>query len=307
VIPSLFIAGAPRCGTSSLVLYLDAHPQVFMAKPKEPHHFGADLELRPRLYAEREAYLKLFEGAGDVRHAGEASVLYMYSRSAPAEILALSPDARVILMLRDPLEMLPSLHTHNLLLNYEDLLDFSQALDAEADRREGRRIPRSCIPPLALQYVRLARFAEPVRFYRDAFGEERVRCILMEDLRKEPERTYAETLRFLDLPEAPTPELTAHNKGLRWRSQRLAQLLLPAYARANGVAGRSKTRIARRAGALAVNLLFYPPLRLNLRAARTPKLTRDLRARLREQLKDDVAQLADLLGRDLSGWLRVEA
>src|SRR2546429_216975 len=114
MIPTFFIVGAPRCGTSSLASYLDAHPRIFMSKPKEPHHFGRDLEIRVRPYASRESYLRLFEGV-DADHAGDASVLYLYSSTAPDEILALNPDARIIIMLRDPLEMIPSLHTRNLL------------------------------------------------------------------------------------------------------------------------------------------------------------------------------------------------
>jgi hypothetical protein len=306
MIPTFFIAGAPRCGTSSLAAYLDVHPRVFMSKPKEPHHFGADLEIRSRI-AERQAYLKLFEGAGDVQHAGEGSVLYMYSRSAPAEILDLSPAARVVIMLRDPLEMVPSLHAHNLLLNYEDLTDLGQALEAQADRRAGRRVPATCIPPLALQYVHLARFSEPVHRYREAFGPDRVRCILFDDLRREPEKVYAETLAFLGLPQTPPPELKVHNRGQRWRSQRAARLLLPAYARAVGVASRVPTRLLQKSALWTVVGLFYPPLRLNLGAAPPPRLSRELRSALREQLRDDVERLSDLLARDLSAWLKVDA
>ncbi|HEX9187295.1 MAG TPA: sulfotransferase domain-containing protein [Vicinamibacteria bacterium] len=306
MIPTFFIAGAPRCGTSSLSAYLDAHPGIFMSKPKEPHHFGADLEVRSRV-ADRPAYLKLFEEAGDVQHAGEASVLTMYSRSAPAEILDASPAARVVIMLRDPLEMVPSLHVHNLLLNYEDVEDLARALEAQADRRAGRRVPASCLAPIALQYVHLARYADPVHRFREAFGPDRVRCILFEDLRRAPERVFAETVAFLGLPPAPAPELAVHNRGQRWRSQRAARLLLPVYARAVGVANRVPTRLLRKSALWTVVGLFYPPLRLNVRPARTPRLSRELRGTLREELRDDVARLADLLARDLSAWLKTDA
>ena len=83
MIPTLFIAGAPRCGTSSLWAYLGAHPGIFMSKPKEPHHFGADLEIRSRPFADRQAYLKLFEAAGDVRHAGGRPPFSTCTRAAP--------------------------------------------------------------------------------------------------------------------------------------------------------------------------------------------------------------------------------
>ncbi len=101
-VPNFFIVGAPRCGTSSLFVYLSAHPDVFVCQPKEPHHFGADLDLRPRPFPDRDAYLRLFDGGSGARQLGEASVLYLYSRTAPCEIRALSPDARAIVPQEDP-------------------------------------------------------------------------------------------------------------------------------------------------------------------------------------------------------------
>ncbi|HXB53921.1 MAG TPA: sulfotransferase [Vicinamibacteria bacterium] len=306
MIPTFFIVGAPRCGTSSLYLYLDAHPQIFMSKPKEPHHFGSDLDLRPRPYADREAYLKLFDGAGKVSHAGEASVLYLYSRTAPEEILALNPAARIIIMLRDPVEMICSLHLHNLLLNYEDIGDLEQALEAESDRREGRRIPPTCIPPLSLQYTTVAKYADHVVRYQEAFGRDRVLCVLFDDLCAEPESIYEQALSFLGLEGSGRPEFKAHNQGLSWRSQRAAQVLLPAYSRCYGLASKLPTKLLRLSALGMVGTLFYLPLKLNLRPAPTPPLGIERRRVLREGFREDVERLADLLGRDLSKWLRPE-
>src|SRR5437667_3513745 len=98
-IPTVFIVGAPRCGTTSLAAYLASHPQVFMSKAKEPHHFGSDLDVRWRPYADRRRYLQLFERARDGQQAGEASVFYLYSKTAAREIRQLSPSATIIIML----------------------------------------------------------------------------------------------------------------------------------------------------------------------------------------------------------------
>src|SRR6266571_3292554 len=222
VIPNLFIVGAPRCGTSSMHIYLSHHRQVFMSKAKEPHHFGSDLEMRWRPFADRARYLELFQGARDGQIAGESSVLYLYSKNAPRDIQALSPSAKIIIMLRDPVEMVPSLHTHNLFLLYEDLTDLKEALAAEDDRRAARRIPSTCLLPLSLQYTTLGRYAEHVRRYREAFGPDRVKCILVQDLKSDPERVYAETLAFLGLEPATGPAFNAHNQQQRWRSRRVA-------------------------------------------------------------------------------------
>lgn len=307
MIPTVFIVGAPRCGTSSLYHLLDAHPQVFMSRPKEPHHFGADLEIRPRLHASREAYLALFEGAGDVRHAGEASVLYLYSRTAPAEILALSPDARIIVMLRDPVEFVPSLHAHNLLLTYEDVRDLAEAIALEPERRAGRRIPPGCVAPLALQYTSLARYADHVRRYQEAFGRDRVLCLLLEDLHDRPEEVRDRTFSFLGLDRTGLPSLGRHNPRQRWRHQRLGRALLSAYRHAAGLGSRLPTRLLRTSALVAVAGLFYLPLKLGVSAAPTTTLPRDLRRKLQDQLRDDVERLGELIGRDLSAWSRSDA
>jgi hypothetical protein len=305
-IPTIFIVGAPRCGTTSLDNYLAAHPQVFMCRPKEPHQFGSDLGIRRNPYAERMKYLELFNGAGDGQHTGEASPLYLYSRTAPQEIKAFSPSAKIIIMLRNPVEMVQSLHATNLLYLHEDLTDFEQALAAEADRRLGRRIPTTCNVPFALQYTALARYSEHVERYLKVFGRERVRCILFEEIKQDPERVYRETLAFLGLEPAGSPDFKPHNERRRWRSQRLARFTIAPYRLglrlSNLRAGRGKAAVDK-----ILHLLFYLPLRANLNKAPRPSLaSSELRTSLRQRFRDDVEQLADLLGRDLSSWLQPE-
>jgi len=186
VIPSFFIVGAPRCGTSSLFAYLDAHPRIYACEPKEPYHFNSDIALSWRPFADRRDYLQLFAGAREHQVAGEATVLYLYSKAALRGIQALSPSARIIIMLRDPVEVLQSYHALNLLLLNEDLEDLERALAAEEDRRAGRRIPWTCETPFALQYSTIVRYAEHVQRYLEAFGPDRVKCILFDDLKREP-------------------------------------------------------------------------------------------------------------------------
>jgi hypothetical protein len=302
-VPTFFIVGAPRCGTSSLYLYLSAHPDVFVCQPKEPHHLGSDLDLRPRPFPDRDAYLRLFDGGAGARQRGEASVLYLYSRAAPDEIRALSPDARVIVLLRDPVEMVCSNHAHNLLLSHEDLPDLERALEAEADRRAGRRIPKACAAPVLLQYRALGRFAEHVSRYRESLGPERVLCLLFDDLKAEPERVYRETISFLGIEPGGRPQFKVHNPRSRWRIPRGGRLLMRGVRRGSLVAQKLPTRTLR-TGALAVlYLLTVVPLRLNLARARPSDPSPELRAALRDAFRDDVGELAELLGRDLSSWL----
>ena len=128
--PDFFIVGAPKCGTTAMYQWLDAHPEVFVPV-KEIHYFGADLDhRRPEVSAER--YNGLFEPASTAHKAvGDVGVWYLMSETAAQEIHAYNPDARIIIMLRRPAQMLYSLHSQLLYSGEEDIADFGEALAAE--------------------------------------------------------------------------------------------------------------------------------------------------------------------------------
>src|SRR5687768_11853389 len=86
--PNFFIVGAPKCGTTAMNDYLNQHPAIFMAT-KELHYFGRDLKLKNKI-SEAE-YLKHFTNAGNKKIIGEASVWYLYSKTAAHEIKSFSP------------------------------------------------------------------------------------------------------------------------------------------------------------------------------------------------------------------------
>ena len=277
-----------------------------MSKPKEPCHFGSDLDVRWRPYADRRRYLQLFERARDGQQAGEASVFYLYSKTAAREIRQLSPSARIIIMLRDPVEMVCSWHAHALLLAQEDLPDLGQALAAEADRRQGRRISSTCFLPPALQYSVLGKYSEHVRRYQEVFGRDRVKCILFEDLKQDPEGTYRETLAFLGLPPARLPDFKAHNERQQWRSQQVGRAFMAALWRGHSLCDKLPTRILKNIAFATLGIPLVLLAKVNVRKARRPDISADLRNTLRQEFREDVERLAGVLGRDLSSWLQPE-
>src|SRR6185295_7304644 len=131
---------------------------------------------------EEDLYLELFAGAGDCLRVGEASVWYLLSRQAPFEIRAFSPDAKIIILLRDPVQMAYSLHSLYTRSGNEDLPLFEDALAAEAERREGRRIPPGAYFPEGLIYTDVVRHAAKVERYLETFGRENVHCVLLDGL-----------------------------------------------------------------------------------------------------------------------------
>lgn len=136
--PDFFIVGAPRCGTTSRKIYLDKHPEIFMALGREPHFFGTDF-YSPSYILDERTYLSLFATANNEKRVGEKSVWYLSSKRATAEIKEFQTSASIIIILQNPVEMIYSFH--NLLFNrgFEDLDDFKAALEAEEDRKRGLR------------------------------------------------------------------------------------------------------------------------------------------------------------------------
>ena len=157
--PNFFILGAPKCGTTALSAYLREHPRVFVSQPKEPHYFCDDFDYYYAPGQRSEAhYLGLFADA-DERHlaVGEASVWYLYSATAARNIIAFAPDARIIVMVRNPVELVPSLHSQLRYMLDEAEPDPAAAWDLLDARARGEGLPDTVRVPEFLQYRDAAR------------------------------------------------------------------------------------------------------------------------------------------------------
>ena len=128
--PNFFIVGAPKCGTTALYEYLKTHPNIFLSTPKEPDFFCKDIpehfENFPNTF---EDYLSLFQSANDNHVAvGEATALYLYSRVAIKDIYQLYPDAKIIVLVRSPIDMAQSLHSQDVFNLIENEKNFEDAI-----------------------------------------------------------------------------------------------------------------------------------------------------------------------------------
>jgi len=126
--PNFFMVGAGKSGTTSLYTWLSDHSQIFMSPNKEPRYFATDMpELINRVATEAE-YLSLFEKA-ELQHlaVGEASTQYIFSQDAIPNIRDFDPQARLIVTLRNPVEMAPSAHSEARFWFFEDEADFEAA------------------------------------------------------------------------------------------------------------------------------------------------------------------------------------
>jgi hypothetical protein len=299
--PDLFIVGAPKSGTTSLYEYLKGHPEVFMSVVKEPCYFARDLALDDSgnfmIYGrDAEHYAELFADAGDAKRAGEGSTRYLYSLDAPTLIREAQPDAFVIAMLRNPVDMIQSLHAHKLAAGTEDEPDFEKALALEAERHAGRRIPKHSNPKLAT-YRDRAMFADQLQHWIDAFGRERVHVGILEDMIRNPAAEFRKTLEFLQVDPDWQPEsFSAYNTAHGARSVFVRRVLN----------GKIPQWFVWRALPRLIGDTRTRELVRDFRHSwfhRRPIKKGPMRAEMRRQLEDefmpDVTRVSQMLGRDL--------
>ena len=299
-VPNFFIVGAPKCGTTAMADYLSCHPDIFMAR-KEMHFFGGDLRFAPHFYRRAEPeYRAEFHGWKGQRRIGEASVWYLFSETAAAEIKAFNPAARILILLREPVEMMYSLFRYFRYDGNEPLESFAQALQADAERRTGRGGGRQTYFAPGLVYRETAKFARQVRRYFEVFGRERVRVVLHEDLAAQPAAVYRDTLRFLEVdPDHRLPQFAPVNPAKTVKSQLVRAALNDPAVRAALLAVRP---VLPRPVFNAFHRVERALARLNSSVAPPPPLEPELQAELRREFAGEVGQLSELMGRDLSHW-----
>jgi hypothetical protein len=294
--PNFFIVGAPKCGTTALETYLGRHPDVFMCPLVEPHYFGTDLPFGGRAPFDEGDYLSLFANARDQRRVGEKSVWYLYSKRAAVEIKTFDPGARIIVMLRNPVDQMHALHGECRFQGSEHIKDFEAALRAEPARRQGLGLPPRGMREACL-YSAVARYPEQLARYFEVFGRENVHVIIFDDLRAHAASVYRSTLAFLDLPPAADIDLRPENTSHQPRSDRVARMIHepPQLLR----------RLVRAILPLPARVRVTTRLRrLNRREAPRSPMSAELRRRLQAQFAGDVERLGEMLGRDLTHWSR---
>jgi hypothetical protein len=287
--PDFFILGAPKCGTTSLAAWLGGHPQVFISPIKEPHFFNTDDR---QGIATLDAYEALFRRAAPHHRAiGEASVWYLSSTQAVANILRYQPAARFVVMLRNPLEMAPALHAEMLLSGHENVRHFRTAWDLQHARREGRALPPLSWARRRLLYGEVCALGVQLQRLLQMVPAHRVFPIVLDDMIADPRREYLRLLTFLRLNDDGRAVFPVYNqaRALRW----------PSLARAMFVAGQLK----RRAGITRSLKLWEWLSAINRAEGPRAPLPPETAALLRRHFSDDVTLLGRQLGRDLRHWL----
>jgi len=289
-LPDFAIIGAARCGTTSLHAYLRQHPDVFMSPEKETDFFSlGDLppEEVPALASAyrartRAEYERFFREAGDARAVGEASPTYLfYPRSAERMQQAI-PDAKVICILRDPVERAYSHFALARKMGFEKVEDFEAAVALEDERWRHDRSMR-------FTYARASFYHDGLREFWRRFPREQILILLFQDFAADPLATMRRVHEFLGVDPRRVPDVgIRHNRSMLPRSGLVREAFGRPFRLRRFLQRNLPPRLVTRLG----NAIMRPP----------PGLAPAIRARLLPRFTEDVARLEALLDRDLSAW-----
>jgi hypothetical protein len=288
--PNFFVAGAPRCGTSTLHACLSTMPGVFMARIKEPNFFSSSVigETHPMVKPIRSVceYLKLFAAAGDAKAVGEATPFYLNDPDAPSRIRGKSPNAKVLASLRDPVERL---YSHYLMMrnNVSDLGSFLEEFERGLTLR-GNREAAILDPSVGLYSRQLERF-------QGEFGYRGFKVIILEQWAQDLPRTLIDISRFLGLgPPSTGAQVSVQRRYSEVRSPVVRFLF-------------GNRRVSRASEAL-VPYWLRKSVRNAVLVKEAPKPAMDPRARkvLREYYLEDVRRTELILGRAMP-WPNFQA
>lgn len=295
-LPTFFLLGAPKAGTTALWAMLRQHPDVFLPDRKEPHYFAyrdhaldfagpADARImRHMVVRDEAAYRSLYRGRS-ASARGDASAMQLYVPGTPERVRAAVPTARLLVVLRDPVQRAFSSWLH-LVRDDRESLDFEAALAAEDERVEAGWIP-------LWHYRRVGLYAEQLSRWLDAFPERQLHVVWYQDLKRQPDVVLREVFAFLGVEAgiAVDTSLQRNVSGVP-RSRFLQRALsrphpvkdvlkriVPARTRERWVAGLRRRNVGSR-----------------------PLIDPVTASRLRADFVDDVERLEAMTGRDLSAW-----
>lgn len=293
-VPNLFIVGAPKCGTTALSSYLARHPRIFMSDSrgvKEPHYFATDIWDGRHHVRDWDAYLALFSDVPmDVPYVGEASVNYLYSKVAATNILEVSPEARFIVMVRNPIEIATGLHNEHIKRFSEPVVNFEKAWRLQHRRLEDPEKWSAYVDPRILQYGDRAKVGEQLERFLDIVPISQVRVIIYEDFAADTQLVFENLLSFLGLQEIKLPEIGIVNPSVSYKYP-----ILQAW-----MARIRRFRIKHGLpGGVGIQRLVD---RINRRYGRSV-ISRKMKEELHEFFREDVERLSKLLDRDFSHWL----
>lgn len=282
--PNFYMVGAAKCGTTSLYQHLRRHPQIFLPSMKEPNFFTAEAPEGESAFAvprcrSLEEYRHLYAKAQSAVAIGDGSNSYLWDENSPKLIREVSPEAKIIIMLRDPIERAHSFYLMNLRCGDDDSPTFQEAL-----RRDNARCKQSWFT--SWLYVEAGMYYAQVKRYFDTFGEGRVLLLLFDELAQSPRDLFYKIAHHLCVSTQPFESIKVSRVHNAYRMPRF-QLAYRLYGQL-GLRGKFLPASTRRW--LGQNHLLFD--------MEKPQLDQDVRRSLQNVYDPDVTALEHLVGRE---------
>ena len=276
--PNFFAVGPPKAGTTSLYAHLKGHPQVFLPEVKEPNYFST----RPGISL--EDYRRLYRNAEGFPAIGDMTPFYLWDENTPRRIHAVSPGAKIIVILRDPIARAFS---HYLMLRRtgtDPEPSFEKALQ-RLERRDDR------LWEYSHEYVELGMYHGQVQRYLDVFGPKQVLTVLFDDLARNPRELFSQIAGHLGIDSEPLEKGDIGEARNSFRTARFQSL----YLRLRD--SRAKKFMMQHLPERVQNWLRESPVLYG--KGNRPELDRASKKLLQEIYEPDVSRLEKLLGRSI--------
>jgi hypothetical protein len=311
--PNFFVIGAAKCGTTTLYNFLEQHDEVYMSPIKEPHFFCSDIRIEnfsdeyKRYVASRglnineyvetdlqkkhwewyvddfNTYLKLFKNVNQEKAIGEISNGYLFSTVAAHEIKNKYPDAKIIMILRNPVSRAYSHYLANL-RDGRTTLSFRE--EVEHDNKKSRK--GWCI---SHNYVEMGLYYDQVKRFLDMFPKNQVLIFLNEELKSNPQNVGERIFEFIGVnPFAKINYSAKQNEAKIPKSAKLIKFL-------------TQTGIKRKIFHLLPESIQAKIKPIFFQKGAVPKMSDDDRKWMLHFFKEDIEKTQTLIERDLSNWL----
>ena len=289
--PNFFFVGHTRSGTTSLKEELEQHPEIFFyyakswQKPNGPFGFESS-------FKNEEEFLEEFRGVKEKR-VGQKRGDYLSCPWAAERIKKFSPNAKIIMTLRNPIDVMYSLHATMLYREtVEDIEDFGEALKMEEERKKKygyKVIPKKYHPHML--YRETVRYSQQVKRYFELFGEENVKVTIFDEYIKNKSSTLRDILKFLDVDEDFEIKHVNTNAGRKYRSRTIHSAVMTNKFGVRGVLRNipGSAKIYRK---------------INNNEFKRKTLEPSLRKSLQDDLKKEIDELSLMLKKDLSYWYK---